>query len=68
VIKEATVHIIDKEGKLLETRYVGSVFFRAKGMNTLASALRRAATLANDIVAREYPNDWNKIEIELTKE
>jgi hypothetical protein len=65
MIKDAKIHIIDKDGNLLETQ---AVFFRTKGMNTLAAALRRAATLANDIVGREYPSNWNKIEIELTKE
>jgi hypothetical protein len=61
--KEAKVHIIAKNGEYL---YTENLYPRAKNQHTLASILRRAANAAYNLTG-EFPQTWDKIEIEITR-
>jgi hypothetical protein len=65
VIKSAKIIVRGKDGNVLD-EYNAMLTRRAK--ENIASALRRAATFALTSMQAEFPDAWDKVEIQISRE
>jgi hypothetical protein len=64
MIKSAKILVLDKDENVLEEY---SPYLTPRAKKTEASALRAIAGFALTSILIDFPSNWNKIEIELTK-